>query len=70
MKIIKYNIYPDFYSKGLACWILERCDAYLPSTNTEMGTKVVQGDTVKVDGKTILNDAKKRTYIAFNKPRR
>lgn len=34
----------------------------------EMGTKVVQGDTVKVDGKTILNDAKKRTYIAFNKP--
>jgi len=34
----------------------------------EMGTKVIPGDEVKVDGKTILNDAKKRTYIAFNKP--
>lgn len=34
----------------------------------EMGTKVIDGDEVKVDGKTILNDAKKRTYIAFNKP--
>jgi 23S rRNA pseudouridine2604 synthase len=34
----------------------------------EMGTKVVHGDKVKVDGKTILNDSKKRTYIAFNKP--
>ena len=26
----------------------------------EMGTKVIPGDEVKVDGKTILNDAKKR----------
>ena len=34
----------------------------------EMGTKVIPGDEVKVDGKTILNDAKKRIYIAFNKP--
>lgn len=34
----------------------------------EMGTKVIHGDEVKVDGKTILNDAKKRIYIAFNKP--
>jgi len=34
----------------------------------EMGIKVVHGDKVKVDGKTILNDSKKRTYIAFNKP--
>jgi 23S rRNA pseudouridine2604 synthase len=34
----------------------------------EMGTKVIPGDEVKVDGMTILNDAKKRIYIAFNKP--
>ena len=34
----------------------------------EMGTKVLTGDEVKVDGKTIRNEAKKRTYIAFNKP--
>jgi 23S rRNA pseudouridine2604 synthase len=34
----------------------------------EMGTKVIPGDEVKVDGKTILNDDKKRIYIAFNKP--
>jgi len=34
----------------------------------EMGTKVLEGDEVKVDGITILNEAKKRTYIAFNKP--
>ena len=34
----------------------------------EMVTKVIPGDEVKVDGKTILNDAKKRIYIAFNKP--
>ena len=34
----------------------------------EMGTKVLTGDEVKVDGKTIRNEAKKLTYIAFNKP--
>jgi len=33
-----------------------------------MGTKVIPSDEVKVDGKIILNDTKKRTYIAFNKP--
>lgn len=33
-----------------------------------IGTKVIPSDEVKVDGKIILNDTKKRTYIAFNKP--
>ncbi len=33
-----------------------------------MGTKVVAGDVVKVDGKPVLNEDEPRVYLAFNKP--
>ncbi|MGV3684064.1 MAG: 23S rRNA pseudouridine(2604) synthase RluF [Daejeonella sp.] len=34
----------------------------------EMGTKIVQGDVVKVDGKFVSPPDEKPVYIAFNKP--
>ncbi len=34
----------------------------------EMGTKVAQGDEVRVDGKLVVVSNDKRVYIAFNKP--
>lgn len=34
----------------------------------EMGTKIVPGDVVKVDGKLVSKPAEKPVYIAFNKP--
>ncbi len=34
----------------------------------EMGTKIVAGDVVKVDGKLVSVPAEKPVYIAFNKP--
>lgn len=34
----------------------------------EMGTKIVEGDVVKVDGKLVSKPDEKPVYIAFNKP--
>lgn len=34
----------------------------------EMGTKIVAGDEVRVDGKTLSKPEEKPVYIAFNKP--
>jgi len=34
----------------------------------EMGTKIANGDVVRVNGKTITNQDEKPIYIAFNKP--
>lgn len=34
----------------------------------EMGTKVLPGDDVAVDGKSVTQNAKKHVYLAFNKP--
>ncbi len=34
----------------------------------EMGTKVLPGDDVEVDGKSVIQKDKKHVYIAFNKP--
>ena len=34
----------------------------------EMGTKIVDGDVVRVDGKLISPPKEKHVYLAFNKP--
>ena len=34
----------------------------------EMGTKIIAGDVVKVDGKLVLASDEKPVYLAFNKP--
>ena len=67
-RLNKYLSEAGYCSRRAADKLIDEGRVTINGVVPEMGTKVVQGDTVKVDGKTILNDAKKRTYIAFNKP--
>ena len=67
-RLNKYLSEAGYCSRRAADKLIDEGRVTINGVVPEMGTKVVQGDAVKVDGKTILNDAKKRTYIAFNKP--
>ena len=67
-RLNKYLSEAGYCSRRAADKLIDEGRVTINGVVPEMGTKVVQGDTVKVDGKTILNDAKKRSYIAFNKP--
>ena len=67
-RLNKYLSEAGYCSRRAADKLIDEGRVTINGVVPEMGTKVVQGDTVKVDGKTILNNAKKRTYIAFNKP--
>ena len=67
-RLNKYLSEAGYCSRRAADKLIDEGRVTINGVVPEMGSKVVLGDTVKVDGKTILNDAKKRTYIAFNKP--
>tara|TARA_B110000483_G_scaffold237198_1_gene311554 strand:- start:259 stop:987 length:729 start_codon:yes stop_codon:yes gene_type:complete len=67
-RLNKYLSEAGYCSRRAADKLIEEGRVTINSIVPEMGTKVIPGDEVKVDGKTILNDAKKRIYIAFNKP--
>ena len=64
----KYLSEAGYCSRRAADKLIDEGRVTINGVVPEMGTKVLEGDEVKVDGKTILNEAKKRTYIAFNKP--
>ncbi len=67
-RLNKYLSEAGYCSRRAADKLIEEGRVTINGVVPEMGTKVLEGDEVKVDGKTILNEAKKRTYIAFNKP--
>ena len=67
-RLNKYLSEAGYCSRRAADKLIDEGRVTLNDVVPAMGTKVLEGDIVKVDGKTILNEAKKRTYIAFNKP--
>ena len=67
-RLNKYLSEAGYCSRRAADKLIDEGRVTINGVVPEMGTKVTTGDEVKVDGKTILNDTKKRTYIAFNKP--
>lgn len=67
-RLNKYLSEAGYCSRRAADKLIDEGRVTINGTVPEMGTKVLTGDEVKVDGKTIRNEAKKRTYIAFNKP--
>jgi 23S rRNA pseudouridine2604 synthase len=67
-RLNKYLSEAGYCSRRAADKLIDEGRVTINGAVPEMGTKVIPGDEVKVDGKTILNNAKQRTYIAFNKP--
>ena len=67
-RLNKYLSEAGYCSRRAADKLIDEGRVTINGIVPEMGTKVLDGDEVKVDGKTILNEDKKRTYIAFNKP--
>ena len=68
VRINKFLSESGYCSRREADRLIDQGRVTINGVVPEMGTKVLAGDEVKVDGKTIHNNAKKRTYIAFNKP--
>ena len=67
-RLNKYLSEAGYCSRRAADKLIDEGRVTINGVVPEMGTKVLAGNEVKVDGKTIRNEAKKRTYIAFNKP--
>ena len=67
-RLNKYLSEAGYCSRRAADKLIDEGRVTINGIVPEMGTRVLIGDEVKVDGKTILNDTEKRTYIAFNKP--
>ena len=67
-RLNKYLSEAGYCSRRAADKLIDEGRVTINGVVPEMGTKVLAGDEVKVDGKTIRNEAKKRTYIAFNMP--
>jgi len=66
-RLNKYISETGFCSRREADKLIEQGRVTLNGLKPEMGTKVLEGDEVKVDGKS-LNVKKAPVYIAFNKP--
>ena len=67
-RLNKYLSEAGYCSRRAADKLINEGRVTINGVVPEMGTKVRAGDEVKVNGKIILNDTKKRTYIAFHKP--
>jgi 23S rRNA pseudouridine2604 synthase len=67
-RINKYLSEAGYCSRREADKLIEQGRVTLNGKVPEMGTKIAEGDIVKVDGETILNKNEKPVYIAFNKP--
>ena len=67
-RINKYLSEVGFCSRRAADKLIEQGRVTINGTVPEMGTKISEGDEVKVDGKTISDPKEKPVYLAFNKP--
>lgn len=67
-RINKYLSEAGYCSRREADKLIEQGRVTINGNVPAMGTKVSQGDLVKVDGKSILNEDEPNVYLAFNKP--
>lgn len=67
-RINKYLSETGYCSRRAADKLIEQGRVTINGKVPEMGTKVVQGDEVRVDGKLIETNKDAPVYIAFNKP--
>lgn len=67
-RLNKYLSEAGFCSRREADKLIDAGRVTINGTVPEMGTKVTTNDVVAVDGEIIKNNAKQRTYLAFNKP--
>ena len=67
-RINKYLSEVGYCSRRAADKLIEEGRITINGKVPEMGTKVQQGDDVRVDGKPISEPKEKPVYIAFNKP--
>jgi 23S rRNA pseudouridine2604 synthase len=67
-RINKYLSEVGFCSRRAADKLIEEGRVTINGKVPEMGTKVVPGDEVRVNGKLISEPEEKPVYIAFNKP--
>ncbi|MCJ8289787.1 MAG: 23S rRNA pseudouridine(2604) synthase RluF [Crocinitomicaceae bacterium] len=68
VRINKYLSEAGYCSRRAADRLIEQGRITINGIVPEMGTKVLPGDEVAVDGKSIVQKDKKHVYIAFNKP--
>lgn len=67
-RINKYLSEIGFCSRRAADNLIEQGRVTLNGKVPEMGTKMVEGDEIRVDGKLVSAPLEKHVYIAFNKP--
>lgn len=67
-RINKYLSEIGFCSRRAADTLIEQGRVTINNKVPEMGTKMVPGDEIRVDGKLVNPPLEKHVYIAFNKP--
>ena len=67
-RINKYLSEVGFCSRRAADKLIEQGRVTINDKVPEMGTKIIEGDIVKVDGERVTQPKEKPVYIAFNKP--
>jgi len=67
-RINKYLSEVGYCSRRAADKLIEQGRVTINEVVPEMGTKIVAGDEVRVDGKLIATPSERPVYIAFNKP--
>ena len=67
-RINKFLSETGFCSRREADKLIEQGRVTINGNVPEMGTKIAPFDEVRVDGKIIRENTKKRVYLAFNKP--
>lgn len=67
-RINKYLSEVGYCSRRAADKLIEQGRITINGKVPEMGTKVLSGDDVRVDGKAVSKPTEKPVYLAFNKP--
>jgi 23S rRNA pseudouridine2604 synthase len=67
-RINKYLSEVGYCSRRAADKLIEQGRVTINGKVPEMGTKIIEGDDVRVDGETISVQSEKPVYLAFNKP--
>lgn len=67
-RINKYLSEAGYCSRRAADKLIEQGRVTINGKVPEMGTKIIGGDVVKVDGELISKSQEKPVYLAFNKP--
>ena len=67
-RINKYLSEVGYCSRRAADKLIDQGRVTINGKVPEMGTKISEGDIVKVDGKLVSETEEKPVYIAFNKP--